>query len=147
MEHLVVGMDGSDGARAALEWASRVAGATGAEVIAVEAVSVPVYPALGVEAAMPVLQESTRAQIATAVEKWCAPLEEAAVPYRVVVREGNPAIVLEIVAREEHADAIVVGRRGAGGFARLVLGSVSSQLAHHSEVPVVVVPPAIEVVA
>ena len=41
-------------------------------------------------------------------------------------------------ARE--ADHLILGRRGTGGFNRLTLGSVSSQVAHHAECPVTIVP-------
>jgi nucleotide-binding universal stress UspA family protein len=56
---------------------------------------------------------------------------------RQLVREGNPATVL----RDETKDAqmLVVGSRGHGGFAGLLLGSVSANCAEHTQCPVLVI--------
>lgn len=46
----------------------------------------------------------------------------------------------ELIKASEGADLLAVGARGAGGFRRLVMGSVSSQVSHHAHCPVVIVP-------
>ena len=54
------------------------------------------------------------------------------------VIEGTPGAVL--VAESQDADMLVVGSRGHGGFAGLLLGSVGAQCAHHAACPVVIIP-------
>jgi nucleotide-binding universal stress UspA family protein len=46
----------------------------------------------------------------------------------------------ELVHASHDADMLVVGSRGGGGFARLLLGSVSMQVTYHAKCPVVVIP-------
>jgi nucleotide-binding universal stress UspA family protein len=56
------------------------------------------------------------------------------------VRAINGFVVKELVDASQDADLVVVGIRGGGGFARLLMGSVSSEVVQHSACPVVVVP-------
>jgi nucleotide-binding universal stress UspA family protein len=55
------------------------------------------------------------------------------------VIEESPAFAIMRLADQEHADMIVVGRRGRGGFTELLLGSVSHQLVHHAKQPLVII--------
>jgi nucleotide-binding universal stress UspA family protein len=50
---------------------------------------------------------------------------------------GLPAV--ELINASRDSDLIVVGSRGGGGFAKLMLGSVSSHVVHHSHCPVAVI--------
>ena len=72
-------------------------------------------------------------------DKWCAALREAGVPYHAVIDYGRPATLINQVADKVDADLVVVGRRGRGGLAELLLGSTSHELTHASRRPVVVV--------
>jgi nucleotide-binding universal stress UspA family protein len=53
----------------------------------------------------------------------------------------NGFVVKELVDASQDADLVVVGTRGGSGFARLLMGSVSSEVVQHSACPVVIVPP------
>jgi nucleotide-binding universal stress UspA family protein len=57
-----------------------------------------------------------------------------------VVSEGRPADLVHEIAKAEDAELVVCGRRGRGGAAELFLGSVSHELSHKLDVPLVIVP-------
>jgi nucleotide-binding universal stress UspA family protein len=141
METIVVGVDGSDCARAALELAAGEAALRGARLRIVSAWKIPptVYsggfaPAVD-QATLDVFRESAETVVreATAEAKRLQPSIQA----EGRTLEGQPADVLLEEARA--ASLIVVGNRGRGGFASLLLGSVSQQVVHHSPCPVLVV--------
>jgi nucleotide-binding universal stress UspA family protein len=62
-------------------------------------------------------------------------------PDSVTVKAVHGFPVEELVNASRDADMIVVGSRGAGGFARLMMGSVADQVARHAHCPVLIVPP------
>ncbi len=137
---IVVGIDGSDQAIAALDWAIRFAGPLGAEIVAVFVVPPPSYIGYGYETVPPSLDPEWRAQLQSDMEQtWCRTLRESGLPHRMVMEDGRPARVIADVADREDADLVVVGRRGRGGIAELLLGSVSQELTHHCDRPVIVV--------
>jgi nucleotide-binding universal stress UspA family protein len=59
--------------------------------------------------------------------------QQAVPSVRTVLREGDPAAAILNVAKEERADIIVMGRRGLGDLAGLLLGSVSHNVTHLAE--------------
>ena len=61
-------------------------------------------------------------------------------PASVTVRAVNGFPAQELIEASRDADLLVVGSRGGGGFARLMLGSISQKMVHHAHCPVVVVP-------
>jgi nucleotide-binding universal stress UspA family protein len=139
---IVVGLDASPGAEAALLWAIRYARAVGAEVVAVHAFEAPVYFSSPYDETVPVMldpefREGVRRRFE---EDWCAPLAAAGVRHRTVMADGRPADVLLDVADREAAELVVTGRRGLNTLGELVLGSVSHHLVHGSKRPVVLVP-------
>lgn len=83
--------------------------------------------------------EKTRQAAAVLTQKAAERLGDAQ-PASVIVHAVNGFAAKELIDASHDADLIVVGSRGAGGFARLLLGSVSSQVVHHAECTVVVVP-------
>ncbi len=127
IERLLVGVDGSTNAAAAVAWATAAASQLGASVVAVHALGLLEHP-------------DRAAQVARLEGEWTAPLREAGVECACIARDGNPISVVLDVAAEHDVDLIVLGSRGLGGFPERLLGSTSTQVAQRSTRPVVVVP-------
>jgi len=140
VSRIVVGIDGSAASAAALSWATRLALATDAEVLAVHVIEPPRYDISSIGLPRTVLNEANwRETIRMELEAiWCRPLIEAGARHRVLVEEGRAGPCLAAIARRESADLIVTGRRGLTGMAELVLGSVSYYLTYHASCPVAV---------
>jgi nucleotide-binding universal stress UspA family protein len=142
ISRIVVGVDGSEHSNAAINWAMRMAKGMGSEVIAVFAIAPPVYFDFGYMApvASPQFDPGWRAEMKKEFEgQWCKGLRDAGVRYRTIMEDGRAASVIAQVADRVDADVIVVGRRGRGEVAELVLGSVSHELVLHSKRPVLVI--------
>ncbi len=142
ISRLVVAVDGSEHSLHAVQWAIRMARGMSSEVVAVFAVRPPTYFDTGYSAPIiPVeYDQGWREAIKKEFEEeWCKPLREAGVGYRAVMRDGRPASVVNEVAEEVDADVVLVGRRGRGGVAELLLGSVSHEVVLQSRRPVLVV--------
>jgi nucleotide-binding universal stress UspA family protein len=85
-------------------------------------------------------QEQARRAVQEFADKAASGTGETVPQVTVNVTTGEPAEELIIASRD--ADMLVLGSRGSGGFTRLLLGSVSSQVVHHAACPVVVIPQA-----
>jgi len=136
---IVVGVDGSESSKAALRWAARQAGFTGAIL---EAVTGWEYPAFyGWSPAMPDdvdYEELARRGLIQAIEEVFGEDRPPRVETRVVPRHPAQALV----EASEGAELLVVGSRGYGGVADALLGSVSTYCVHHAHCPVTVIRPA-----
>ena len=142
MGSVVVGVDGSPNSIAALKWAAHYAQSTDCIVRALYVWS---YPASTVITAQfgSAMAPADLMETASA-EALAGFIAEAELPADVhvvhVVREGSTSKVLLEYAAD--ADILVVGARGHGGFAGLLLGSVANAVINHAPCPVAVIPAA-----
>ncbi len=127
---IVVGVDGSEAAGVALEWAARQAARTAAELEVVTTFG-PNYVFVTPEEE----QQATDEVLGEAAARIADLVPPAAVTS--LSRRGLADEIL--VEASTGADLLVVGTRGLGGFRGLALGSVSRKCLHRSSVPIVVV--------
>ncbi len=145
-QRIVVGVEGSGGAKAALRWAIREAQIRGAVIDVVTTFASTYVPASPDFNYVPLDPADLEAEVHkmqdAVVDEVLASLGGSTIEIRRRVVRGRPADTLIAVA--EGADMLVVGSRGRGGFRGLLLGSVSQQIAHHGSCPVVIVRPDLE---
>ena len=127
---IVVGVDGSEAATRALDWAAAEADRTGA-ALEIQTAYEPGYVHVSkdeIQRCMDVLVEEAAARVAKLTP---------GVTTITGTHERTPATVL--VDASDGADLLVVGSRGLGGFKGLLLGSVSQQCSHHARCPITIV--------
>jgi nucleotide-binding universal stress UspA family protein len=139
-KRIVVGVDGSPARRAVLEWAGDEAVRHGSELVVLTA-WLPVPPPLaGTSSTLPThgvtdASETAKEQLMAAIRDVLG--EDPPVLVQPQVKEGSAAKLL--IDLSEDADLLVVGARGHGAFAGMLLGSVSHHVAAHAKCTVVVV--------
>jgi nucleotide-binding universal stress UspA family protein len=134
---IVVGVDGSDESKHALRWAARQAGMTGAPLYALMTWHIPT---VAYSAAVPMptdydFEAGTAESLRDTIEAVLG--DHAGIDVTAAVVEGHPAP--ELIKAAADASLLVVGSRGHGAFAGMLLGSVSEHCVSHATCPVVVV--------
>ena len=141
MSGITVGIDGSDHSIRALEWAVNEAAVRNTPLTVLTVHAVPQSGWTGNPIILPQDAGELEKERQGAEEmtlKVTSRLGEAR-PASVTVRAVNGFPAHELIEASREADLMIVGSRGAGGFVKLVAGSVSDQVVHHAHCPVVVV--------
>jgi nucleotide-binding universal stress UspA family protein len=136
MKEIVVAIDGSEGSEAAIKEAIQLASAVGAQ-LTFAYVRKPPSSLLGspyYECHLARDLGWARAQVDAALDR----AREASLEARGEVLEGNPVDEILSFADNSRADLIVMGSRGHGALAGALLGSVSSGVVQHANLPVLV---------
>jgi nucleotide-binding universal stress UspA family protein len=141
MPGITVGVDGSENSQRALEWAMKEAAIRHAtlNVVAVHEVATNHWTGNPMIVPEDRADEDKARKAAEAKVSAIASQLGDGQPASVSVRAVSGIPTKQLIEESQHSDLIVVGSRGGGGFARLLMGSVSSQVVHHAACPVVVV--------
>jgi nucleotide-binding universal stress UspA family protein len=134
LRSILVGVDGSSAAGAALEWAGRLAAHVGAEIV-VANIFEPEQAELSPDDYAKLVAGAEQ----RLVEEWTASLRWTNVQHRCLQLTGPPDSLLA-ATDAAGADLLVVGTRGAGRHAGLHLGSLAHHLAHYTRGPLAIVP-------
>ena len=136
METIAIGLDGSAAAASALLWTVDLAGRTGASVVGLNA-----FQTSWTRPEPPDRAEQIAKRRAQLEREWLNPATAAGLAVESVVRDGDPRDVILEVARGGGADLLVLGRSGSGGGPGFLhLGSVAEHAAHHTTIPLAVIP-------
>ena len=138
IRRIVVGVDGSPASDAALLWATEEALRADAELVLVHGW---IYPYVGSRTSVSEPRDEMRLDAMRVLEACAVRTNEVAPAvtcHSIITEEGPAKAILDAA---EGADLVVVGSRGHGGFAALLLGSVRRTVVQHSPCPVAVIRP------
>jgi nucleotide-binding universal stress UspA family protein len=134
MERILVGVDGSDDSRDALAWSADLAGRADLELVAARVF-------VATQSELPPGEDAfLHAEQLRELDELSATVRTGASDPRTLLLDGSPADALLAAVHEQKVDLLAVGGRGSGGFTHLHIGSVAHHLAHHTTVPLAIVP-------
>lgn len=139
MAEIVVGVDGSEHSVDALRWAAAEAQLRGVTLKVVASFATPIM-STGYEVAVPDpsdLAAASNTMLGAAIDSVRADGVLEGVDVVTEALEGHAGE--QLIRLSDHADLLVVGARGHGGFLGLLMGSVTTYVVNHARCPVVVV--------
>ena len=134
-QRVIVGVDGSDASLEALRWAVSYAQGVGGVVQAIKTWHYPWAMQTAPAQTDASVVKQIQGELDDAVDR--AGIDTSGVTLERIVKEGHASLVL--VNESASADLLVVGSRGHGAFAGMLLGSVSQHCAQGAHCPVVIV--------
>jgi nucleotide-binding universal stress UspA family protein len=144
VKRILVAVDGSDPAQKAAALAAEIAVRFGTRLTLVYVVPRLVLPADAYGLTIAEIEGEHRSYGEKLLAEASARLHAPNVTVDTLVLSGSAAEAIAEVAAEPDVGMVVVGSRGRGAVARVLLGSVSDRLVHISPKPVLVAPPAME---
>ncbi len=141
---ILVPLDGSPLAEAALPHARELAKSEGAEIVLLR---VPLIPKIEFLSRNPAIAEKmiddTERQTEGYLEAEVDALKRDGTKVSSIMREGPIPETILAVAEETHADVIAMSTHGRSGVQRWLMGSVAEQVVHHAHIPVMLVHPSL----
>lgn len=139
---IVVAVDGSDQSERAANLGAALAKSNGARLVILTVVRPPEgwWGVTGQPPTPEALSEALVDAQQEVLKQVETRIDLTGVAYTTSEEVGDPTSVILAVCQRESADLLIVGRRGAGLVERMVIGSVADRLAHHSEIPILIVP-------
>ena len=137
-EHILLAVDGSEHALHAARVASNLANVMKSQTLRI----VVAYDPIPVHLGEPYLQDAINARLNEAeqiMQKAVQALGAVSAEIHTELIEGNPAEVIIEVAQTRNSNVIVMGSRGLGKLAGLLLGSTSQKVVSHAPCPVLIV--------
>jgi nucleotide-binding universal stress UspA family protein len=139
---ILVPLDGSTLAEAALPHAEVIAKSEDAEIILLR---VPIFPASGFFASEPSLavkiHEQEQAEAVNYINAKMQELKKDNIKVSVITQDGAVPDTILAVAEETHADMIAMSTHGRTGVQRWLMGSVADKVVHHAHIPVMLIHP------
>ena len=135
---ILTAVDGSEESLRAARYAVELAKLTGASVVAVHVILLPQYVSDDVQKR---LREDLTSRGESALDKARQAANEQGVSLEGKTLDTNISVVTALCdsATKEGADLIVLGTRGTGGVAKLMLGSVAGGVANNARCPVLII--------
>lgn len=139
---ILVPLDGSQLAEAALPHAEAIAKSEGAEIVLLRIPMIPASEFFAREPSIAVkIHEEEQANAVEYINTKVKELKKDLIKVTAVTQEGPVPDTILAVADETHADMIAMSTHGRTGIQRWLIGSVADKVVHHAHIPVMLIHP------